>query len=74
MLDINGKKIDVDDQIYYATTHGTIQKGRVLAFTEDGNIKVKGKGNKRELTIKSDSSSVLLNIKGYYLKHQKRSA
>ncbi len=57
MLDIKNKGISVNDQILYSTTHGTLQIGRVLEI-ESGKMKVKGKGNKRELTIKDSSVQV----------------
>lgn len=74
MFDINNKEISVGDSIYYATTHGNMQKGRVLAITEDGYLKVIGKGNRRELTIKDSSTQVLINAKGYYLRVKKLKA
>lgn len=73
MLDLMGKEIEVDDQILYATTHGNLQIGRVLEITADGFLKVIGKRNKRELTIKS-SNQIYLKSKGYYLRLKKRSA
>lgn len=73
MLDLTGKEIEVDDQILYATTHGNLQIGRVLEITADGFLKVIGKKNKRELTIKS-SNQIYLKSKGYYLRLKKRSA
>lgn len=74
MFDINNKELDVDDQIYYATTHGKIQKGRILSITEEGYLKVIGKNNKRELTIKDSSKKVLLCSKGYYIRLKKLNA
>ncbi|HCF4267613.1 hypothetical protein [Pseudomonas aeruginosa] len=73
MLDINGKELTVDDKVYYATTHGTLQSGRIIGITETG-LKVIGKGNKRELTIKNTEQQVLLHLKGHYLKSPKRRA
>lgn len=74
MLDINKKEISVGDSIYYATTHGTMQKGRVLDITDEGFLKVIGKGNRRELTIKDSSIQVLIKAKGYYLRVKKLKA
>lgn len=73
MLDLIGNEIEVDDQILYATTHGNIQIGRVIRVTDEGYLKVIGKNNKRELTIKS-SNQIYLKSKGYYLKLKKRYA
>ncbi|EMG2881721.1 hypothetical protein V4100_001009 [Pseudomonas aeruginosa] len=73
MLDIKNKEISVNDKILYSTTHGTLQIGRVLEI-ESGKMKVKGKGNKRELTIKDSSVQVFLLSKGYYDRVPKRSA
>ncbi len=72
--DIKGKSVAKDDQILYATTHGTLQVGRVLEVVEDGSLKVIGKGNKRELTIKETDKQVFLVSKGYYTRLKKRSA
>lgn len=72
--DIKGKELAKDDQILYATTHGTLQIGRVLEITEDGSLKVIGKGNKRELTIKDPDQQVCLFSKGYYARVKKRAA
>ncbi len=72
--DIKGKELLKDDQILYATTHGTLQIGRVLEITEDGSLKVIGKGNKRELTIKASDTQVFLLSKGYYARGKKRAA
>lgn len=73
MLDINGKELSVGDKVYYSTTHGTIQSGRIIGITESG-LKVVGKGNKRELTIKNTDKQVLLHLKGHYLRSPKRKA
>lgn len=72
--DIKGKTLLKDDQILYATTHGDLQIGRVLEITEDGSLKVIGKGNKRELTIKESTKQVYLVSKGYYTRVKKRAA
>lgn len=72
--DIGGKVLDKDDQILYATTHGTLQVGRVLEITDEGFIKVIGKGNRRELTIKAPDQQTFLKAKGYYIRLKKRSA
>jgi len=72
--DIKGKVVDKDDKIIYATTHGTLQIGRVLELTEEGFLKVIGIGNKRELTIKDCNKQVLLVAKEYYKRVKKRSA
>lgn len=66
MLDIKGKELTVNDQILYATTHGNMQIGRILSVTDEGYLKVIGKTNKRELTIKDSTNQVFLLGKGYY--------
>lgn len=73
-LDISGKTINVDDQVFYATTHGTLQIGRVIEVTGQNSIKVIGKGNKRELKIKDTSLQVSLRSKGYYINRRIRRA
>lgn len=72
--DIFGKDVTEFDQVLYSTTHGDMQVGRVLEVTEDGYIKVIGKGNKRELTIKAPDKQVTLWYKQYYKKHKKLKA
>lgn len=74
MLDVNGRSLSVDDQIYYATTHGVLQKGRIISVTKEGWLKVKGVGNKRELTIKDSSIQILLWVKKYYVRNPKLNA
>lgn len=74
MLDIKKRELAVNDQILYASTHGTLQIGRILAITDKGYLKVIGKGNKRELTIKDSSTQVYLFAKGYYDRVARRSA
>ena len=73
MLDINGVELEVDDQVLYATTHGTLQIGRVVLI-KDGVMKVIGKGNKRELTIKDSTKQVMLNLRAYYKRNKRRHA
>lgn len=72
--DIGGKVLEKDDQILYATTHGVLQIGRILEITDEGYIKVIGKGNRRELTIKEPDTQTYLKAKGYYIRLKKRSA
>lgn len=72
--DILGRELEKDDQILYATTHGTMQIGRLLEVTDDGQLKVIGKGNKRELTIKESDKQTYLKSKGYYIRLKKRTA
>jgi hypothetical protein len=74
IIELTGKVIEVDDQIFYATTHGNMQIGRVIELSEDGSIKVIGKGNKREMKIQSPESQVALKSKGYYQKRKFRGA
>ncbi len=74
MFDIKGKEILKDDKILYSTTHGYLQVGRVLEITEEGNLKVIGVGNRRELTIKEPHKQVYLLTRGYYIKVKKRAA
>lgn len=73
MLDIKGKELDVDDQILYATTHGTLQVGRIISM-DDGVMKVIGTGNKRELSIKDSAKQVLLFSKEHYKRLKKSHA
>lgn len=73
-VDISGKLIEVDDQIFYATTHGTLQIGRVIEISGINSVKVIGKGNKRELKIKDTSLQVSLKAKGYYINRKIRRA
>jgi len=74
MLDIKGKELTVNDQILYATTHGNMQIGRILSVTDEGYLKVIGKTNKRELTIRDSTIQVFLLSKGYYDRVKKRKA
>jgi len=74
VLDISQKEVGVDDQIFYATTHGNLQIGRVIEVMEDGSIKVIGKGNKRELKIANPQNQVALKAKGYYITRKLRKA
>ena len=74
ITDIKRKKLAKDDQILYSTTHGDLQIGRILEITSEGFLKVIGKGNKRELTIKEPSKQVYLFSKGYYGRVKKRAA
>lgn len=74
IIELTGKVIEVDDQIFYATTHGNIQIGRVIELSDDGSIKVIGKGNKRELKIQHPDKQVALKSKGYYKKRKFRGA
>ncbi|WP_146136258.1 hypothetical protein [Pseudomonas simiae] len=74
MFDIKGKQLLKDDRILYSTTHGTLQIGRVLEVTQEGYLKVIGKGNKRELTVKEPNKQVYLITSGYYERVKKRAA
>lgn len=74
MFDIKGKQLLKDDRILYSTTHGTLQIGRVLEVTQEGYLKVIGKGNKRELTVKEPNKQVYLIASGYYERVKKRAA
>lgn len=73
-LDINNKEIEIYDQIFYATTHGNLQIGRVIELCLDGGVKVIGKGNKRELKINNSDKQIAIKSKGYYLKKKIRGA
>lgn len=72
--DIKDRVVEAFDQILYSTTHGNLQIGRVLEVTSQGAIKVIGKGNKRELTIKEPHNQIFLLSKQYYAKHKKLNA
>jgi len=72
--DIKERSVEEFDQVLYSTTHGNLQVGRVLEVTEEGYLKVIGKGNKRELTIKEPDKQIFLLVKGYYIKHRKLKA
>lgn len=74
MLDIKGKELAVNDKILYATTHGNLQIGRILSVTDEGYLKVIGKQNKRELTIKDSKVQIFLLCKGYYERVKKLKA
>ncbi len=74
ITDIKRKELAKDDQILYSTTHGDMQFGRILEVTPEGYLKVIGKGNKRELTIKNPRNQVYLISKGYYGRVKKRAA
>lgn len=74
IVDIKSKELAKDDQILYSTTHGNMQVGRILEITEQGSVKVLGKGNKRELTIVNSSKQIYLLARGYYLINKKREA
>lgn len=74
MLDIKGKELAVNDQILYATTHGNLQVGRILSVTDEGYLKVIGKSNKRELTIRDSKVQIFLLSKGYYQRVKKLKA
>ena len=72
--DLKKRELAKDDKILYATTHGEMQIGRILEVTPEGFLKVIGKGNKRELTIKNPRNQVYLISKGYYGRVKKRAA
>ncbi|MBG5342960.1 hypothetical protein GHU64_06900 [Pseudomonas aeruginosa] len=72
--DMKSKVLAKDDQILYSTTHGYLQIGRILEVTPEGYLKVIGKGNRRELTIKEPSKQVYLYARGYYARVKKRAA
>lgn len=74
ILDISNKEIEIDDQVFYATTHGNLQIGRIIELCLDGGVKVIGKGNKRELKIIDPSKQIAIKSKGYYLKRKNRGA
>jgi hypothetical protein len=74
IVDIKERELSKDDQILYSTTHGNMQVGRIIEITEAGEVKVIGKGNKRELVIIDPSRQIYLLTRGYYLKNKKRAA
>lgn len=74
VYDMLEREVEAFDQVIYSTTHGKLQIGRVLEVTEEGHVKVIGKGNRRELTIKEPQEQIYLKVKGYYHKHKKLNA